>query len=79
MFGEANSQCRRCNGRQQIFIALMSIVRKLRCPYSRQRRRITLPTENHSLKDTNSWTIKPANFNVYTHRLVSWCKAGCDW
>ena len=37
------------------------------------------PTENHSLKDTNSWTIQPANFNVYTHRLVSWCDVGCDW
>jgi hypothetical protein len=32
----------------------------------------------HSLKDTNSWTIQPANFNVYMPRLVSWCDVGCD-
>jgi hypothetical protein len=39
--------------------------------FSRQCRRITLPLENYSLKDTNSWTIKPANFNVYTN-ILAW-------
>ena len=38
--------------------------------FSRQCRRITLPPENYSLKDTNSWTIKPANFSVYTSILA---------
>jgi hypothetical protein len=37
---------------------------------SNQRTRMTLPTENHILKDTNSWIIHPANFNVYTNILV---------
>jgi hypothetical protein len=38
--------------------------------FSRQRRRITLPSENYSLKDINSWTIKPANFNVCKNILA---------
>jgi hypothetical protein len=37
---------------------------------SNQRRKMTLPTENHILKDTNSWIIHPANFNVYINILV---------
>jgi hypothetical protein len=41
---------------------------------SNQRRRMTLPTENHILKDTNSWIIHPANFNVYTNILVYYYK-----
>jgi len=32
--------------------------------FSNQCRRMTLPTESHSIKDTNSQTIKLANFMV---------------
>ena len=45
--------------------------------FSNQRRRMTLLTEHYGLKDTNSWPIKLAHFNVYTHMVVWWCQAGC--
>lgn len=38
--------------------------------FPRQRRRITLSPENYSLKDTNSWTIQPANFNILKNILA---------
>jgi hypothetical protein len=38
--------------------------------FSDQRRRLTLSPENYSLKDTNSWITKLANFSVYMNILV---------
>jgi hypothetical protein len=38
--------------------------------FSRQRRRITLPPDKYSLKGTNSWTIRPANFDTYKNMLA---------
>jgi hypothetical protein len=46
--------------------------------FSDQCRRITLFTEEHSIKDTNSSPIKLANFNIYTNILVWWCEVGCN-
>ena len=39
-------------------------------PFSNQCRRIILHTEKYGIKDTNSRTIKPDNFNVYTDILA---------